>query len=685
MRDSNSDTDRPRQQVICLLIFAAALITSLWFTHAGWNRKLLDTHPFRQTQTAISAYWMAKEGITLNYPTPVMGAPWSIPMEFPLYQACVVKLTRAAGMSLESAGRAVSLFFFYAALPAVWLLLRRLGITAGQRWLFLALVLVSPVYVFYSRAFLIESTAFCLGVWFLYCFHAALEPRRTLPLVAAAGFGIAAGLAKVTTYAVFLVPAFAFGLHTLLQHRTQWRGSLIRGLAGAVPGIVAATWWVVHTDAVKRHNVFGVSMTSTEQRDWNYGPFLQRFEPDFWRQAGAQLERSLLPLGALIVFAVLAPLVLRGTWRRFAAILAVALAGPVVFANLYYIHDYYWYGSGLFFLAGFALPFKRLLEQTQWSLGVRMLIVVLALATQFTGYFKVYRPLQMSAATEPPEFALAIRQVVSAEDALVGFGMHWSSLLPYYSERRALMVPDKYSRNDEAITQALANLGNTRVGGVVVFRLGQPGPEFYNPWLKKLGMDENPFLQTGEYTLHIRKDHLPDALKALANYPLKQVLLYQGLIAKPGEKPPVIYYTDQVADKSMFSMMSPTPLKTLVPFGLGNDTVNGHKTFTAHTPTEIEIVAPPGAKRIEARFGIHPGAYDGTDGVEFEVVVAAPSGARQTLYRRLLMPGALVGDRGEQSLVLETTSGITGSVLFRTLPGGSPNFDWAYWSKIEVR
>jgi hypothetical protein len=219
---------------------------------------------------------------------------------------------------------------------------------------------------------------------------------------------------------------------------------------------------------------------------------------------------------------VLSLLFLRGKWRTFTLLIAVALAGPLVFANLYFVHDYYLYGSGLFFLAVLAWPLKQLLEQSQWSFGTRIGIVLIALAAQFTGYLKTYYQPQITAEADAPEFARAIRQVTAPDDVLVGFGMNWSSLLPYYSERRALMVPDKYVHNDVAIAKAIANLGTARIAGVLIFRMGQPPPEFYNPWLKKLGMDENPFLQTGEYSLHIRKDLLPDALKALGNFRLKR-------------------------------------------------------------------------------------------------------------------------------------------------------------------
>ena len=132
-------------------------------------------------------------------------------------------------------------------------------------------------------------------------------------------------------------------------------------------------------------------------------------------------------------------------------------------------------------------------------------------------------------------------------------------------------------------------------------------------------------------------------------------------------------------------MMSPQPTKVTVPFGLGAETVEGRQAFMAHTPTEIEIAPATGAHQISLEFGLNPAAYQSSDGVQFEVILVQPNGSRQTLYQRFLQPAILKGDRGPQSVVLEPTGSLDGVLLFRTLPGGSPNFDWAYWSRISIQ
>ena len=71
---------------IFLIIFIISYIYSLWSLSIGWTNPILDQHGFRQTQTAISTYYLLQGSPWLAYETTVLGFPWSIPMEFPLYQ-----------------------------------------------------------------------------------------------------------------------------------------------------------------------------------------------------------------------------------------------------------------------------------------------------------------------------------------------------------------------------------------------------------------------------------------------------------------------------------------------------------------------------------------------------------------------------------------------------------------------
>src|SRR5690242_6357999 len=83
-----AESTRSQTLLVVVLVDILALVAlhSGYWLVAGINQPIADLHQFRQTQTAITAYWMAKGGPWLAYETPVLGYPWSIPFEFPVYQ-----------------------------------------------------------------------------------------------------------------------------------------------------------------------------------------------------------------------------------------------------------------------------------------------------------------------------------------------------------------------------------------------------------------------------------------------------------------------------------------------------------------------------------------------------------------------------------------------------------------------
>lgn len=668
-----------------LALFLACAALAAWFSAGGWNNTLLDVHGFRQTQTAIAARSIARDGFRLDYAMPVLGAPWSVPFEFPTCQWAAAALSNTAGLPLDSAGRAVSLAFFCLSLPAIWLLLRDCGVARTSRWLFLALVVTTPVYLVYSRAFLIESTAFFFSAWFLSFFRRALVGNAAW-IVAAAATGAAAGVTKVTTFAVFLVPALGFIFHGWKSAAQPVR-TLARAAAAIVPGVIAASWWLDHSDRIKEHNVFGASMTSAQLHTWVFGAPGLRFGSDYWRQMAALVERAVLPLPTLLVLVALLLLgFCRHSWKTLAALLLVGFAGPLVFANLYIVHDYYYYASGVLMLLPLALPLRDLMEASNLPRWRRFGTVAIVLVSQLSGYLGTYRAAQLHAAPQPPPITTAIRTVTHDDDVLIGVGMNWSPVIPYYADRRAIMVPDAFAGDSQAIEKAIASLGGPLPTILVAARDGRD--ERWKPLIERLDMDPTPLFATGEINAYLRKDRMPDALRALGRNPVTGVLLYEGTLGKPGEAPRILHWGDKVQDQSVFSSLHPRPTKVSTPFGISLEKIGSQVVFNAHVTTEIEMPIPPGAHRITAGFGINPAVYGRSDGVRFEVIHVLPGGGRRLLYSRFVQPSVLASDQGEQSLTLEPAdAAFAGSVVFRTSagPAGNASYDWSYWSRIEIR
>lgn len=216
------------------VLFWLMLAVSLWSWSLSWNKPILDRHEFRQLQTAVSAHWIKQDGYRLDYETPLFGPPWSIPMEFPVYQWCVARLSRATGLPLEQSGRATSIFFLLATLPAVCRLAGLAGLARPGRLLVAAAVLSSPVYLFYGRTFMIETTALCFATWFLLATGVAVRDLSLRWAIAAAACGTLAALAKVTTFALYCFPAAGLALwlgwpHWMARRQSVsgfWRAAL---------------------------------------------------------------------------------------------------------------------------------------------------------------------------------------------------------------------------------------------------------------------------------------------------------------------------------------------------------------------------------------------------------------------------------------------------------------------------
>jgi hypothetical protein len=61
------------------LIAAALLVLLIVLFFQIWYQPLLERNAFRQTQTALTAYWIGAGSDFLNYITPVVGYPWAVP------------------------------------------------------------------------------------------------------------------------------------------------------------------------------------------------------------------------------------------------------------------------------------------------------------------------------------------------------------------------------------------------------------------------------------------------------------------------------------------------------------------------------------------------------------------------------------------------------------------------------
>ena len=680
--------------VLLLLLGVAA-----WMLTSSWHASILDRYEFRQLQTAISIFWLKQEGLRLDYLTPLFGPPWTIPMEFPTYQWGVTLLSNLTGMELEPAGRLVGILFYAAMLPAVYGLLEIAELARSRRWLVLAVVVGTPVYLFYPRTVMIESTALCLTVWFLYALHRMLAQPRWGWFAATCGFGLLAALTKITTFAVYGVPAAALTLAAI--RRAGRRDGPFRLAAAARPALLAAVpaalalgatlWWVARGDALKHSNPFTGFLASTELHRWNYGWLGLRLEPSFWMQMVKNITENVLSEGA-IALGVLAATFATPRARRVALVcLAGFFAGPLVFANLYHVHDYYYTANALLLTGAAGLLLASAWDNPRLTAGARWTMLLVVLLLQYRAFDRSYHYYYYKAAPPPPDMPAVIRATTPADGVLLMYGWDWDPLIPYYAQRRTIMVPDRRDDDLDVLETILQKLPPRRVTALLL-RHDPRRPhylEFMRHRIARFNLAPTPFATSDAGDLYLTADAIPAAAESVRGRANGNVTInVQPPAAADEEKLPV----NDIAALD-FSMTSPRPTGARSRFGISIGTGSDRRpVINAHPDSELTFTPPPGATRILAEFGITETAYQlgaatTTDGVTVEILEIQPNGLRQLLFRRTLDPVNVPGDRGRQSVTLDPAGPFRGSLVFKITPGPKNNLvnDWAYWGRIEIR
>jgi hypothetical protein len=453
------------------ILLALAFIYAIWMASIGWDNTLNDHHSFRQTQTAITAYYMKKDGFRLDYETPVLGKPWSLPMEFPLYQWVVATVSSDFNAPLDQTGRFVAFTSFLLIPIPLYFLLLRFGVALPHRLAMLVIFVTSPFYLFWSRAFLIESTALLFSFAYVACLSFVPESKSRWLGALTVLFGIAASLTKITTWLPFL--AWAGLMITWDWWRWPirmpgkaefYRGARSVSVYCGIPFLIAV-WWVKYSDRLKQVHPFAYTITAANSAEWNFGTLHQKLSWDVWTVIIGRACMVLgmpLPVWSLFFLCAVAVGVTRRRWKEACACLAMFLLSPVVFTNLQFIHDYYMNANGVFLLGFFGFGVVALLEQQRTNMmGWALLGAILM--TAIMGYVDIFLPAQEQQNGEIRDVADYVKAHTSEDSVIICIGFDWSSLVPYYCERRALMIPDWKTLTPGEVDRALQSLRGCKV------------------------------------------------------------------------------------------------------------------------------------------------------------------------------------------------------------------------------
>ncbi|MGD0041656.1 MAG: hypothetical protein ABSE84_14850 [Isosphaeraceae bacterium] len=459
---------RSRANLLASTLFVASLVYYLWAATIGWRNAITDAHAFRQTQTALTVSSLLRGGPWLIYETPVLGPPWSIPYEFPLYQWIVASLVQTTGMALDPAGRAVSVVFFLLTLWPAGKILANLHFSVPSRLVILSLLLCSPFYIFWSRTFMIESLSLFLATSSLACVLGMLRRPSAGRMAATSIVMSLAAVVKVTTFLPFLCAAvLVLGVDALRRDgifRTMgWGRRGLMVLACIIVPCLALAAWTRVAEHARCENPFGHYMQPALNR-WLLGTLDQRLSMETWRVIASRLDQ---PLGRTTYFAIAAMglIMARRRYVEVLACLAMYLVGLLTFTNLFYVHDYYFFANNIFLIAAVGISITAMVEYGRPLRAGAIAALLLLFCTSILDHCLTFRPLQKHNQLAIKKLSKAIRERTSPDDVVVALGFEWSSEIPYYSERRALCIPS-WSQPDQ-IRESLKALAPYSISAVV--------------------------------------------------------------------------------------------------------------------------------------------------------------------------------------------------------------------------
>ncbi len=692
---SGSETFR-RENWILTGIFIGALCFHFYGVTLNWKAPFMSGHEFRQAQTAITTYYIDQQNnFSLLYETPILGKPWvSILMEVPVYEWSVVLLSRATGLPHFMAARTVSMTCFYLMLPAIYLLLARFDLTRPRRLLLLALILTCPVYVYYSRAFLMESMELMGCAWFLLGFVRTMDERRWAWLGLTILAGTAAALIKSATLAVWLMPAAAYGAWMLwkdVRARTGWRTpakTVLWGAATVVVALGSLRAWIVYSDPIKAAHASAWIFTSKNLSQGNWGLFkiAPLFSREVWRYLLEDWKLAIASPWFIGLFG-LAALIFPGR-ARVLGIGGVFLLAQALFPFAYAYQDYYFYACAIFLNLAFGFWLLGVLDSRlpRWFCW---LLFLGPFAAQVSAYWQGYRVQQAVFANGGYPFTDVLRDLTPKKSVIVVAGADWAAMTPLYAERKALMVRNGLEYDRAYLDRAFKDLADEDVAAMVLYGPLRQNRNFIELAADRFGFDPStPTYSHQVADVYVAALYRTGFLMRLRHSQKYRDLTIAGVATDEVELKGRTNISPAGA-KTAFSNISPGPFQVNFQYGV-NWMENGPRTvLSAHPNADLWLRPPAGTTRIEWKYGIFDGAFAGetkTNGVEFIILAEMPDGQTRQIYYRLLDPVANMKDRGDQNVVIPYTPQPGEVLRFSTRPNhDSYAFDWAYWIRIDVK
>ena len=489
----------------------------------------------------------------------------------------------------------------------------------------------------------------------------------------------------------------------LWQERARGKGaslpSLMRTAAWALATVtlpwLATIWWMKYAEAVRSLNATADFLGDSNMYDYYFGTG-QRFSTHIWRQHLVVWLREIVSVEVFAGAGLLALFFARRWLIWIAVLVGFFLAVQLIFPVLYAWHEYYFVANGFMLLLAVGLVACGVLESRlprilAWGL-------ILALQTgQIWAYLQVHYPEQRAPSRGGSPMMQVLRLATEANDVLIAAGNDWSSITPYFSQRRALMIRGGMDHDEAGLASAFARLKGESVGALILHGTQRDNEALLERAVRDFGIDPHPVFTCLDATIYMHGrlrlltiplvKEVPDAqfleLTAQSKDSMRELLGHEvELAALPA------------GHRRNFTGMSPLPIRYYTTYGAGRTTVAGRVMFSAHPDTRLWFNAAAGRHDIEIEILLPPAAYDESvpygdrsDGVDLIISIESSDHLRRQIFSRWLNPRDNPGDRGLQTIKqpFDLKAGEVVVVEVGAGPLHNASRDWAVLGRVEIR
>ncbi len=419
---------------LILLIFTGLIFS--W----GINHSILEHHAFRQTQTASNIFWRIKEGLLSNV-SPVSLPPWQMPRELPLYQFTVSCICKLFDLRIEFGSRIVSISFFYASCVLVHRISTKIHKEKITRIILLTLFSLSPVYLFWSRTCMIESTALFFSLLFILQVL-RYDHNSNVSSILFIVTGIIAALVKITTFLPYCLVSFFY--LAIKRNYSPLSGKLISLYSPVIISIVC--WFFYCKYSVKDDFIYNDA--SPEGYKWISNVHQNILNPTFHSTLFWEITFLVLPVSFYIFFAFIYDKSVTNKILMISFFLTV-----FIFSNLYIVHDYYIYGSGIlvliFISSKISLFIKAKSKIFQYSFLLLLLIIgILNYITN--GYFDLQKKdIKLHSAL--------VNKISDVKGNPIIIGSYLDPTIPYMIKRKCVTIGN-FKNNNDSLSKTLSEI-----------------------------------------------------------------------------------------------------------------------------------------------------------------------------------------------------------------------------------